>query len=146
MITDNVKITGDVKLTLTGPDGAVKDEQHIKNLVVSAGKAFIASRMKDTTDDAMSHMAIGEDDTAANVADTALGNEAGRVALASTTVTSNSVEYIATFPAATGTGAIVEAGLFNDASAGTMLCRTVFAVINKGAADTISITWTVTIN
>jgi len=27
-----------------------------------------------------------------------------------------------------------------------MLCRTVFSVINKGAADTLGITWTITVN
>jgi hypothetical protein len=27
-----------------------------------------------------------------------------------------------------------------------MLCRTVFAVINKGANDTMTITWTITIS
>jgi hypothetical protein len=27
-----------------------------------------------------------------------------------------------------------------------MLCRTVFAVINKGASDTMTITWTITIS
>jgi hypothetical protein len=56
------------------------------------------------------------------------------------------VAYVATFPAGTGTGAVTEAGLFNASSAGTLLCRTVFSVINKGAADTLGITWTVTVN
>lgn len=46
----------------------------------------------------------------------------------------------------TGTSAITKAGIFNTASSGTLLCRTVFAAINKGANDTLAITWTVTIN
>jgi hypothetical protein len=41
---------------------------------------------------------------------------------------------------------VTEAGLFSAVSAGTLLCRTVFSVINKGAADTLGITWTVTVN
>jgi hypothetical protein len=94
----------------------------------------------------MSHMGIGTGTTAAAVGDTALETQAGRVSLTSTTVTSNSVAYVATFPAGTGTGAITEAGIFNASSGGTMLCRTVFSVINKGAADTLGITWTVTVN
>jgi hypothetical protein len=61
-------------------------------------------------------------------------------------VTTNNVAYVATFPAGTGTGAVTEAGLFNDGTAGDMLCRTVFSVINKGAADTLGVTWTVTVN
>ena len=44
------------------------------------------------------------------------------------------------------TGAITEAGLFNASSSGTMLCRTVFSVVNKGASDAMTITWTVTVS
>ncbi len=146
MLHDTIKMTGDLKIVLTDENGQIKHEQEIKNLVVTTGKNFIASRMKDTTDTAMSHMAIGSGTTAAAVGDTALGTQLGRVSLTSTTVTTNNVAYVATFPAGTGTGAVTEAGLFNASSGGTMLCRTVFSVINKGSADTLGITWTVTVN
>jgi hypothetical protein len=146
MFNDAIKMTGDLKIVLTDANGQIKHEQEIKNLVVTTGKNFIASRIKDTTDTAMSHMAIGSGTTAAAVGDTALGTQLGRVALTSTTVTTNNVAYVATFPAGTGTGAVTEAGLFNASSSGTLLCRTVFSVINKGAADTLGITWTVTVN
>jgi len=140
-------MTGELKITVTNPDNNVVQEVVVPNLVVTAGKNWIAGRMYDTgIPDEMSHMAIGTDNTAAAAGDTGLGTEAGRVALTSTTVTANSVAYVATFPAGTGTGAITEAGIFNAASSGTMLCRTVFSVINKGAADTLGITWTVTVN
>ena len=122
-----------------------KDYFEVDNLVVNAGLDYIASRMKDATATAMSHMAVGSDNTAASAGQTALGSELGRVALTSTTVTANVVEYIATFGAGTATGAIVEAGVFNDGVAGTMLCRTVFSVVNKGAADAMTITWEVTV-
>jgi len=146
MLQDSIILTGALKIVLTDAQGNIKDEQEVKNLVVTVGKNFIASRMKDATATAMSHMAIGTGTTAAAVGDTTLGTEVGRVALTSTTVTTNNVAYVATFPAGTGTGAITEAGILNAASAGTLLCRTVFSVINKGAADTLGITWTVTVN
>ena len=146
MLHDTIKMTGDLKIVLTDENGQIKHEQEVKNLVVTVGKNLIASRLKDTTDGAMSHMAIGSGSTAAANADTTLGTELGRVSLTSTTVTNNNVAYVATFPAGTGTGAVTEAGLFNASSSGTMLCRTVFSVINKGAADTLGITWTVTVN
>lgn len=146
MISDSVKMTGKLKIELRGPDGEVKHSQEIDNLVVTVGKNFIASRMAGTTPAVMSHMAIGTGVTAAAAGDTTLGTEAGRVALTSTTPTTNSVAYVATFPAGTGTGAITEAGLFNASSAGTLLCRTVFSVVNKAAADSLGITWTVTVN
>ena len=146
MIQDSINMTGELRITVTHPEGNIKHETVVPNLVVTAGKDYIAERMKDDTTTAMSHMAIGTGTTAAAVGDTALGTEAGRVTLTSTTVTNNAVAYVATFGAGTGTGAITEAGLFNASSAGDMLCRTVFSVINKGAADTLGITWTVTVN
>lgn len=146
MIQDSIKVTGELKITVTNPEGNITQETIVPNLVVSSGKDYIAERMKDATTTAMSHMAIGTGTTAAAAGDTALGTEAGRVTLTSTTVTSNAVAYVATFGAGTGTGAITEAGLFNASSGGDMLCRTVFSVINKGAADTLGITWTVTVN
>ncbi len=146
MIQDQIKVTGELKITVTNDEGNVKKEIIVPNIVVTDGKEYIASRMKDATATAMSHMAIGTGSTAAAAGDAALGTEAGRVALTSTTVTSNAVAYVATFPAGTGTGAITEAGILNASSSGDLLCRTVFSVINKGAADTLGITWTVTVN
>ena len=143
---DQIKASGALRVVLTGPDGVVKEEHEFKNLVVTVGKNFVASRMVGTTAAVMSHMAIGSSATAAAAGDTALGDELGRVALGSSTATTNVVTYTATFPAGTGTGAVVEAGILNAASAGTLLCRTTFAVVNKSANDAMSVTWTVTIS
>lgn len=120
--------------------------QEVPNLVVTTGKNYVASRMKDTTETAISHMAIGTSATAAAAGDTTLGAEDFRNALTSTTVAANVVTYVAEFAAGEGSGAITEAGLFNAASGGTMLCRTVFSVVNKGASDSMTITWTVTVS
>ena len=145
MINEQIKVTGDVTVTITGKDGQVKDQRQIKNLVVTTGKQFIAARMVGTPT-AMSHMAVGAGNTAAAAGDTALGSELGRVALASGAASGAVVTYSATFPAGTGTGAVTEAGILNASSAGTMLCRTVFAVVNKGADDAMSITWAITVS
>jgi hypothetical protein len=51
----------------------------------------------------------------------------------------------ATFAAGSGTGAIVEYGLFNSNAAGTMLTRDVESAINKGAADTLTIVHQITV-
>lgn len=143
---EKIVATGTLKITVTAPDGSIKQEQEVKNLVVTTGLGYIASRMKDTTATAMSHMAIGTGTSSALAANTTLGSESARVALTSTTVTGPAVAYIATFPAGTPASltAITEAGIFNASSSGTMLCRTVFSVVNKDVGDTMSITWTVT--
>lgn len=141
MINDNLKLKGRLKVAINGE--TVKE---IDNVVVSDGKDYVASRMKDATATAMSHMAIGTGSTAASSSDSALETEAGRVSLTSTTVSANEVEYVATFGAGTGTGAITEAGILNASSSGTLLCRTVFSVVNKGSSDSMTITWTVTVS
>lgn len=146
MIKDDLKVTGNVSIVVKDSKGNIKDQREIKNLVVGSGKDFIASRMAGVTDGVMSHMALGADTTAAAAGNTTLGSELGRVALDSTTVSGSSVTYVATFPAGTATGAATEAGIFNDPASGVMLCRTVFAVVNKGADDLMSITWEVTVS
>lgn len=129
------------RLTISINDEVVRD---IDNLVVTTGKGYVASRMKDATATAMSHMAVGTGSTAAAAADTTLGGESARVALTSTTVSGAVVTYVATFPAGTGTAALTEAAVLNASSSGTMLCRTVFAVVNKSANDSMSVSWAVT--
>ena len=145
--TDELKVTGSVNVVIHDDSGKQKENFTIPNLVVTTGLAYIASRMKDATATAMTHMTVGTGNTAAAAGNTALETQLGsRVALTSTTVTSNSTAYVATFGAGVGTGALTEAGIFNASTSGTMLCRTLFAVINKGAADTMTITWTITIS
>lgn len=152
MINDFLKITGDVQITVFDQaSGEVKDTREIKNLVVTTGKTFIAAAILKTTTNspaAMTHMELGTGTTTAAAGDTTLQTaiSGSRVALASATSATNVVTYTASFPAGTGTGAVTEAGVFNASSAGTMLCRTVFAVVNKGAADAMSITWTITVS
>lgn len=146
MIINEIKAKGTLSVVLKDQNGNLKDKREINNLVVDSGLDYIASRMKDVTEDAMSYMAIGTGTTAAAAGDTALGTELDRNALTSTTVTSNSIAYVASWGAGDGTGAVTEAGIFNAASAGTMLARTVFDVVNKAANDTLSITWTITLS
>ena len=141
MVNDLFNLKGRVSIELNG-----QTVQKIDNLVVTAGKVFVASRMKDATATAMSHMAVGTNSTAAAAGDTALGSESARVALTSTTASSNTIIYVATFPAGTGTAALTEAGILNASSGGTMLCRTVFTAVNKGSADSMTVTWTITVS
>jgi len=141
MINDGLKLKGKLAIALNG-----EVVQEVDNLVVTAGKGYVASRIKDASATAMSHMAIGSGSTAAAAGNTALGSELGRVSLTSTNVSAAVVTYVATFAAGTGTGAVTEAALLNASSGGTMLCRTVFSVVNKGSADSMTITWTVTVS
>lgn len=149
MITENLKLSGQLNIVLKDKAGNIKDEREVKNLVVTTGLAFIASRMVGTAKNVMSHMALGSSTTAAAAGQTDLVSVLGsREALDSTTISGTNDEkvvFVSSFEAGDGTGAVTEAGIFNAASSGDMLCRTVFSVVNKSADDTMSITWTVTI-
>lgn len=148
-ISEGLKATGLVHVVHKNELGQVLNEFDVKNLVVTTGKNYIASKMVATTNSpvSMTHMAIGTGTASPVDGDTQLGVQAGtRVLLSGSSVTNNAITYTATFPAGTGTGAITEAGIFNAASAGTMLCRTTFPVVNKAAGDTIAVTWVVTVS
>lgn len=144
MKIEKLKFTGVVTIRRYNEQtGEMLEERVIKNLVVSAGLAWITARMTGAPA-AMSHMAVGSGNVAAADADTALGNEITRVALTSATPSGATITYIAAYPAGVGTGALTEAGILNAAAAGTLLARTVFPVVNKDVNDAISITWAIT--
>jgi len=148
MINDNLSVKGEVVITLTDENGNLKARQEINNLVVNTGKAFISSRMIGTALGVMSHMALGSGTTAPALTDTALESLLGtrEILDSSTNPASGVIIYTSTFEAGDATGAVTEAGIFNAATSGTMLCRTTFDVINKGASDTMSVTWTITVS
>ena len=146
MITNKIELVGTLDVTVTDQNGNVVDSQHISNLVVDAGKALIANRLKDNTQAAIGWIAVGTSGTAAGAGQTALVAEVARVAVTSATVTANAIAYTASYGAGTATGTLLEAGLFNDTSAGTMLSRTASINVVKGATDTLTIVWTVTVN
>ena len=153
MIIDDLEITGALQISLNN-----EIVHQCDNLVVTAGKNWVASRFKDTVGGGftqkaeMSHMALGTSGTAAAVGNTALTAEisASRIALTTDggTVSNATVQYDATWTSSHGAYAIQEAGIFNHGTSGSgdMLARTVFAVINKGTDDTVSISWTITVS
>jgi len=145
-VLEDLKMKGELKIVRRNAAGEIVQSLHVPNLVVTAGKGYIASRIVGVAAGVMSHMAIGTGTTAPAAGDTTLGTEAGRVALTSSVASANTVTYTATFAAGTGTGAITEAGILNAGTAGTLLCRTTFPVVNKQAGDSIAITWVVTIS
>lgn len=144
---DDLKLSGEVTLVLKDSNGNVKQTQTIKNLVVNAGLNFITSRMQNTSKGIMSHMGLGSGTVAAAAGDTDLGSLLGsREGLDTDVVNANTLTYVCTFEAGDATGAVTEAGIFNAASGGDMLCRTVFSAVNKAASDSLAITWVVTLS
>lgn len=141
---DFYQITGRAEIELFGPDGHLKEHRLISNTVTALGDAHVADRMSDVGETAMGWMAVGTGTPTA----TALQTELDRNALTSKTQGAggddNDVIYVGDWAAGDGTGALTEAGIFNAAAVGTMFVSASFAAINKGALDTLKITWTVT--
>ena len=150
---ENLAVRGQLGIVLKDKDGNIKDERLVKNLVVNKGLEYITSRMKSAVSGGkalMSHIGLGSGTGSASASDTDLGSILGsREALDSTTISGTNNEkivYVASFEAGDATGAVTEAGIFNASTSGDMLCRTTFSAVNKGASDTMSITWTITLS
>ena len=149
-IKETVARKGKLLIELFDEKGGLKEKREIHNLMTNVGEAHIADQLSSAPDEsAMSHMSIGTGTTAPTSANTALEFQIDRNALTSRTQGAggddNDVIYVGDWAAADGTGAITEAGIFNSSASGTLLARATFAAINKGASDTLKITWTVTI-
>jgi hypothetical protein len=147
---ENLKVTGKVNIQVIN-SGKVINSIDIDNLVVTTGRNWVAGRIAGLTS-STAHIAVGDNNTGTlgdeAIGDTALTNELVRVA-----ATGSSSLNTATFSATYNTGVITqdpglikEAGIFDASSAGVMLCRTTFDVVNIGINDSMSVTWTITVS
>lgn len=147
-----LKLTGKVRIALFDANGTLKDEYINPNVVVTVGKNYLAAWLAAATQSTefMSYIALGTGTSPASSSDTALQTEltGGTNARVQGTLTSSGAVWqnVASFGAGNGTGAVTEAGLFSALTSGTMFAHQVFTVINKGAGDTLQVTWQVTLS
>jgi hypothetical protein len=121
MLKDSIKLTGRLLIQKLNDKKEVIYETEVPNLVVTSGKEFIASRIVAATFDAMNFMAIGDDAQTGALSQTTLINELARVTNTSSVASGSNVTFTATFGAGTGTGSIVEAGVFNKSSSSVLI-------------------------
>lgn len=146
MIDSQVGIKGIARLELRDEFGRIKQVEEVENLITTAGRNAIIERLDSAPGTSQpTHMAIGTGATAAAAGDTTLQTELDRNALSSNVAAANVLTMVADWAAGDGTGAITEAGVLNAGAGGTLYSRAVFSVINKGALDTLQITWTYTL-
>jgi hypothetical protein len=147
---DHLKITGRVHAVLFGPNGEIKEERDISNLVLNAGRTWLLNMGCTASPPAkMGWMALGTGVTAPTTSDTALQSELAGSRTATTNngaVAGQSTVFTCTFNPGVATGSLTEAGVLNASSGGTMLARVTFGTITKQAADTLTITWTITLS
>lgn len=148
MLNDAIKITGTLSVVKTNEYGHVENH-FFNNLIVDNGKKFILDKMTNNgSQSIISKMAVGTNPGPVAPAPTqgALISILGTAQNTTTSRPSNtSIQYVASFPAGSSTGAIAEAGLFNTDATPIMLSRTTFPVINKSSTDSIVITWVISI-
>ena len=133
-------------------DGEVIAQRRFANLIVNAGKAEVAALLGAVTGGvAFGYLAVGTGTVAPAATDTALGAEITTGGLAraasantqvTTTVTNDTLQMVKEWTAS-ASHAVTEAGAFNDASAGDMLCRQTFAAVNLVSADKLEVTYKV---
>lgn len=144
----SIEMHGHVTVELFGPDGRLKSRTEGHNVITTGGKDFLASFLQSAAAAASTftarYIAIGTDSTAEVVANTTLGIESSRHTGTVSYVSGGIFRVTATFATGSGTGAIVEYGLLSSNTAGTLLGRHTSSVVNKGANDTLTVTYDVT--
>lgn len=143
---EKLTLKGRFLVELFGSDGNRKELRIVENVVVTVGKNYLAEWLTQATqaDYFMRYLAIGTGTTAASASDTALETELATRVAGTLTFSTNVWQNQATFGPGVDTGAITEAGIFTAAAAGTMFARQTFPVVNKGAGDSLQLTWQVT--
>ena len=139
---DESPIEANVFLELFDSNGNLKDSRTVHNTVTTAGKNGVADQVLESPTLVKANwMAVGT----GTPSGTALGTELDRNALTSKTRSNAVVTMVGDWAAGDATGALTEAGTFDQSSlGGNMWMSASFAVINKAAADTLKITWTLT--
>lgn len=136
---DKIKVTGRVVIKKNGV--VIRKGS---NIVVTAGLALFA-QLVTGSGTAPSHMAIGSSEQSPAVGDTDLVGTEHERAAASGSYDGPGSTWTATFGSGlSGQVTVAEAGLFNDATTGTMVCRFVFDPFTMDATDTLEISWAVT--
>jgi hypothetical protein len=118
--------------------------------LTTAGKTLIAARIIGTSlaavDTTTGYLGVGNSSTAFSAAHTDLqGASKTRKQLTTSSVSSADMTFITTFASGDANHAWDEFGVFNHASAGTMLCRKVAAHGTKASGDSWTLTVVVTV-
>ena len=146
-LKDNHSLRGNFHFKLTDEFGNIKQEFDVANTVTELGDSQVADQMVVGVVAKPTHIAVGTG-AAGGAGATTLTNETHREILDSTSLggggDDNDVIWIGTFAAGHGTGPLTEAGILNAGVGGVLTVISGFAVINKGAADALEITWTLT--
>lgn len=148
---NTIKIKGQIDFTIKDSEGRIKDSWTVYNSIMNVGFAQLALLAGDATAVPFTYIAVGTSNTAVAATQTTLGGEtttsglgraAGTVSRVTTTVTNDTLQVTKTWTAS-GTVVVEEVGVFNDASAGTMLARALTSTKTVLNTETLTATYKV---
>jgi hypothetical protein len=146
---NTLKIKGIYEFEIRDTDGNIRDTWTVENLVVNAGLAQLALLTGDASATPFTFLAVGTDSTAvagsqttlvAETTTSGLERKAGTVSRVTTTATNDTYQITTTWTA-TGSVTVEEVGVFNDASAGTMLSRALTTTKAVTSGETLTGTY-----
>lgn len=148
---DGIRVRGDLEIVRWSKDGKLLDYRLLENIITDLGCAFIADQLSDGGKAALKYMAVGTKTQVPAGGNTKLIGEVDRNILSGsapsqlTGANDHKIQCKGTWAAGDATGALTEAGVLNAAADGTLFCYVTYAVINKGATDSLTITWTISV-
>jgi hypothetical protein len=149
MDINTVTLKGTYTFEIRDVDGNIKDSWTVDNIVTNAGKAQLALLTGDASAVPFTFLAVGTSATAvaatdttltAEIVDSGLARSAGTVSRITTTVANDTFQITKTWTA-TGSKTVEEVGVFNAASAGTMLSHALTTSKAVTSGETITATY-----
>lgn len=138
---DGIALRGWWNLLVRNPDGSLSLAKEGENLVVVDGFELAAALIADESVTAPSHMAAGDGTAEPEEGQSDLeGTEQARTTI-TTSRTDHIITYTANFSSLSSDVDVSEFGIFNDASAGTMLARFITEQFTLIAGQSMDITW-----
>jgi hypothetical protein len=153
MMKEDVKNIGIYNFTIRhATTGAVLRTYRYRNIVPTVARTMIANNFayaSPTNTMAITHCALGSSGTTPTNADTQLGTEVYRNAIASLTNAANIVYATGFFDATETSGTYAEAGIFANGTLTTnsgIIVSHVLITITKTTSETLTLDWTLTIS
>ena len=141
-----IKVTGRVKFEVIGKNGKPVNTLVVNNLVVNGGLSLVTAYLTGSSPAVpVSHIAVGDGQTAPTPGDTTLESELLREAADISNPSSFSVQYQHIWAVGTATGTYYEAGLFDADTAGNMFSRVTFPELIVEDIHQLIVTWTISV-
>ena len=141
-MNDKLKLHSYLTLLKYNKQGKLIEEDRVPNLIVDKGLEYVARLFAGISTDPFKYIAIGSGNTAAVIGDTTLVTEVDRTLAAAAYEASFKAVLTSVF-SFSGAATIEEAGVFDDASAGNMYARRVFASKSFLTGESLGVIWTI---